>query len=48
MHYTEEVFKNGEKWYGAHTGKEYPASRVEKKGGENWSKPEECEEHSKD
>ena len=39
MSWTEEVYKNGGKWFGAHTGKEYPAGETEQKGAERWAKP---------
>ena len=38
MAFVEEVFKNKGKWYGGHTGHEYPASDVEDIGGTYWNK----------
>jgi hypothetical protein len=37
--FTEELYKNKGKYYGAHTGKAYDASDVEEIGGQAWSKP---------
>lgn len=39
MSWTEEVYKNKGKWYGAHTGHEYQKSEVEEKGLGTWAKP---------
>ena len=39
MAFVEEVFKNGDKWYGGHTGHEYKKSDTEEKGCCRWSKP---------
>jgi hypothetical protein len=39
MALTEEVFKNGDKWYGASSGHEYMKSEVEEKGCCTWAKP---------
>lgn len=39
MAWTEEVYQNGSKWFGAHTGKEYSAAETEEKGCCRWSKP---------
>lgn len=39
MAFTEEVYRNMGKWYGARTGKAYEASEVEDFGaGGSWSK----------
>ena len=35
----EEVFQNGDKWYGASSGREYSKSETEEKGCCRWSKP---------
>jgi len=39
MAFVEEVFKNGDKWFGGHTGHEYKKSDTEEKGCCRWSKP---------
>lgn len=39
MSWTEEVYKNGDKWFGAHTGHEYKVSETEEKGTGRWAKP---------
>ena len=42
MAFTEEVFENMGKRYGAHTGKEYSKGETEEKGVGRWSKPSHC------
>lgn len=39
MAWVEEVYENDGKWFGAHTGHEYPKSETEEKGAGRWSKP---------
>lgn len=39
MPFVEEVYKNGSKLFGAHTGKEYEVGQTEEKGCCRWSKP---------
>jgi len=43
---TEPVSKwrSDGKWRGQVSGREYPSSKVEEKGGEHWSKPCESDE----
>jgi hypothetical protein len=39
MAFTEPVYPNKGGLFGAQTGRKYEASEVEKKGGDQWSKP---------
>ena len=39
MAWTEEIYENNGKLFGAHTGKQYEKSETEEKGAGRWAKP---------